>query len=254
MRIRVLGSYGSRLPGYHTSSMLINDNILLDAGTVTAVLSLAEQAAIDHVILTHAHLDHVVDLAFLADNIFTLRSTPLRIWGPEEVLASIRKHLFNNEIWPDFARIRIRDFPIVELRSLPVGRESEVGGLTLNWVRTNHPVFTAGYLISAEGNTLLHSGDTSITEKLWNMGRTASGLRLAFVETSFPNRLASIARASGHLTPEMLRAELGKLDCPNLPVKIFHMKPQFLDEILAELHDLDDPRLQILHGGEIFHC
>ncbi len=254
MRIRVLGSYGSRLPGYHTSSMLINDNILLDAGTVTAVLSLAEQAAIDHVILTHAHLDHVVDLAFLADNVFTLRTAPLRIWGPEEVLASIRNHLFNNEIWPDFARIRVRDFPIVELRPLAVGRESEVGGLTLKWERTNHPVFTAGYLISSEGNTLLHSGDTSITGKLWDMGRGASALRLAFVETSFPNRLEAIARASGHLTPEMLKGELAKLGRPELPVKIFHMKPQFLDEILAELHALDDPRLQILHGGEIFHC
>lgn len=254
MRIRVLGSHGSRLPGYHTSSMLINDNILLDAGTVTAVLSLAEQAMIDHVILTHAHLDHVVDLAFLADNVFTLRSTPLCIWAPEEVLSSIRSHLFNDEIWPDFARIRVKDFPIVELRPLPVGVESEIGGLSLSWEQTNHPVFTAGYLISSGGNTLLHSGDTSVTENLWQMGHAASGLRLAFVETSFPNRLAAIARASGHLTPEMLKCELVKLDRPELPIKIFHIKPQFLDEILAELHALDDPRLQILHGGEIFHC
>lgn len=254
MRIRVLGSHGSRLPGFHTSSMLINANILLDAGTVTAVLSLAEQAAIDHVILTHAHLDHVVDLAFLADNVFTLRTTPLRIWGPEEVLASVRNHLFNNEIWPDFARIQVKDFPIVELCPLPVGMASEIGGLTLSWERTTHPVFTAGYLIETGGNSLLHSGDTSVTEKLWEMGRAASGLQLAFVETSFPNRLEKIARASGHLTPEMLKGELAKLDRPELPIKIFHMKPQFLDEILAELHDLDDPRLQILHGGEIFHC
>jgi len=254
MRIRVLGSHGSRLPGYHTSSMLINDNILLDAGTVTAVLSLPEQAAIDHVILTHAHLDHVVDLAFLADNVFTLRTTPLRIWAPDEVLVSVRKHLFNNEIWPDFSRIRINEFPILDLLPLPVGATGEIGGLSVRWEQTNHPVFTAGYLIASGGRTLLHSGDTSVTENLWQLGRSAPGLALAFVETSFPNRLEQIARASGHLTPEMLKGELAKLDRPELPIKIFHMKPQFLDEILAELHDLDDPRLQILHGGEIFHC
>lgn len=253
MKIRVLGSHGSRVPGYHTSAMLINDRVLLDAGTVTALLSLEEQAAIDDVILTHAHLDHVVDLAFLADNVFTLRDAPLRIWGPPQVLETLRCHLFNNEIWPDFSTIRVGDFPVIEFMPLPSGQESVVGGLHLRWVQTNHVVFTAGYLLRQETGAVLFSGDTSVTEALWQLGRDCSDLRLAFVETSFPNRLQGIATASGHLTPAMLKGELVKLERPDLPVKIFHMKPQFLAEILAELQALDETRIQILSGGEVFH-
>ena len=254
MRIRVLGSHGSRVPGFHTSCMLFNDALLLDAGTVSAILTLEEQARIDHVVLTHAHLDHVVDLAFLVDNVFTLRTAPLRIWGPAEVLASVRNHLFNNEIWPDFSRIQVHGFPLVEFCPLPSGVATEIAGLRFAWVRTNHVVYTAGYLISAEAGSVLHSGDTTTTSELWELGRNSPDLRLAFIETSFPNRLEAIARASGHLTPAMLREELGKLAKPELPVKIFHMKPQFIGELRAELHELHDPRLQILDGGEVFNC
>jgi ribonuclease BN (tRNA processing enzyme) len=254
MRIRVLGSHGSRVPGFHTSCMLINDNLLLDVGTVSAILDLNEQATVDHVVLTHAHLDHVVDLAFLVDNVFTLRREPLRIWGPAQVLESVQIHLFNNEIWPDFSRIKVNGFPLVEFCPLAPGVVTEIAGVRFAWVQTNHVVFTAGYLITAPSGSVLHSGDTSTTSELWKMGRDCSDLRLAFVETSFPNRLEAIARASGHLTPAMLREELAKLDRPELPVKVFHMKPQFIGELCAELDELHDSRLQILSGGEVFNC
>jgi len=251
MKIRVLGCHGSRVPGYYTSAMLINDNLLLDAGAVTT-LSVPEQAAIDHVILTHAHLDHIVDLAFLADNVFTLRREPLRVWGPEPVLDAVRRYLFNNEIWPDFATIRAGDFPLIEFIPLPAQQESIVGGVRLRWEQTNHTVFTAGYLLSQDDRAVFFSGDTGETEKLWALPRGCETLRMAFVETSFPNRLAEIARVSGHLTPAMLHSELLKLGRPDLPVKVFHMKPQFLLELLPELQALGDPRLEILSGGEAF--
>jgi hypothetical protein len=62
-----------------------------------------------------------------------------------------------------------------------------------------------------------------------------------------------LAAASGHLTPALLRGELTKLGRDELPVKIFHIKPRFRDETVAELNALGDARLQILHGGEEFH-
>lgn len=251
MRVRVLGCHGSRVPGYYTSAMLINDNLLLDAGAVTT-LTMPEQAAIDHVVLTHAHLDHIVDLAFLADNVFTLRRSPLKVWGPEPVLASVRRYLFNNEIWPDFATIRAGDFPLIEFIPLPAGQETEVGGVQLRWERANHVVFTAGYLLRQDDRAVFFSGDTTETEALWALPRACAALRLAFIETSFPNRLEKVAQVSGHLTPAMLQRELVKLAKPALPVKVFHMKPQFLDELLPELHALADPRLQVLSGGEVF--
>jgi len=252
MKIRVLGSYGSRTPGHHTSSLLINGSLLLDAGTVTATLSLEEQRAIDDVLLTHAHLDHMVDLAFLVDNVLTLRQEPLRLWAPAPVLEALRRHLFNDSIWPDFTRLPSPQAPALRLIPLEEKGETLVAGLQVRWARTTHPVCAAGYCLSEGGTSLLHSGDTGITEGVWHLARECPQLKMAFVETSFPNRLDELATASGHLTPAMLQGELRKLGRDDLPVKVFHIKPQFLEEIVAELNALDDGRLQILRGGEEF--
>jgi ribonuclease BN (tRNA processing enzyme) len=252
MQVQVLGSYGSRAPGFYTSCLLVNGTLLLDAGTVTAALSLEEQAAVDDVLLTHAHLDHMVDLAFLVDNCLLRRSSPLRVWAPAPVLETVHRHIFNNTVWPDFTRLPEPAAPALELIPLEVGREREISGLRVCWRKVNHPVFTAGYRLSGEGSSILFSGDTGSTDDFWEMGRTCPEIKAVFVETSFPNRLSELADASGHLTPASLRDELKKFDRTDVPVKIFHMKPQFLQEILAELNSLGDDRLQVLEGGEKF--
>ena len=252
MRIRVLGSYGSRVPGHHTSCLLVNGSLLLDAGTISSILSLEEQVAVDDVLLTHAHLDHMVDLAFLVDNVFTLRRTPLRIWAPEPVLETLARHLFNDEVWPDFTRLSLGGVPALEFKPLAVGEMVDVAGLQICAARTNHPVYTVGYCLHEGTSAVLFSGDTSNTEELWQMGRACTDLKAAFVETSFPNRLATLATVSGHLTPALLKGELAKLGRPEVPVKIFHMKPQFCAEIAAELVALKDVDLQVLQGDEEF--
>ncbi|GAB4170743.1 MAG: 3',5'-cyclic-nucleotide phosphodiesterase [Geothermobacteraceae bacterium] len=252
MRIKVLGSYGARLPGYHTSSLLIDGRMLLDAGTVTAALNLEEQAAIDDVLLTHAHLDHMVDLAFLVDNVLTLRTSPIRIWAPEQVLDSLRRHLFNDAVWPDFSRIPGGDAPALRFCPLPEGEAIAIGNCLVEWRRTEHPVFTAGYLLRGRSGSILFSGDTAATEDIWQLGRDCDDLVMAFVEVSFPDRLGELARASGHLTPAGVALELEKLARPEVPVMLFHVKPQFLGEVEQEIKALGDERLRLLEGGEIF--
>jgi len=253
MQVQVLGSYGSRTPEFNTSSLLINKTLLLDAGTVTAALSLEEQAAVNDVLLTHAHLDHMVDLAFLVDNCLLRRSSPLRVWAPSPVLEAVHRHLFNNEVWPDFTRLPAPAAPALELIPLEAGSEIEIAGLRVCWRRVNHPVFTAGYRLTGGGSSVLFSGDTGATDDLWELGKTSPDLKAVFIEASFPNRLTDLAKASGHLTPAGLREELKKFDRAEMPVKIFHMKPQFLQEIMAELNALGDNRFQVLEGGEKFH-
>ncbi|TYO95693.1 beta-lactamase family protein [Geothermobacter ehrlichii] len=252
MKIKVLGSYGSRLPGFHTSSLLIDDRLLVDAGTVTAILDLEEQATIDDVLLTHAHLDHMVDLAFLVDNVLTRRTHPLRIWAPAAVLDSLHRNLFNDEVWPDFTRIPQPDRPVLRFCPLPDEGRTRVAGIEVEWRWTRHPVPTAGYLLRADGAAMLFSGDTATTDAVWRLGRECPELKLAFVETSFPDRLRGLAEASGHLTPAMLATELSKLDRPDVPVLVFHVKPQFLGEVESELKELGDDRISLLEGGEIF--
>lgn len=252
MKVDVLGSYGARFPGFSTTSFLVDGSLLVDAGTVTWNLSLEQQLAIDDVLLTHAHLDHIVDLAFLADNVFGVRKEPIRVWGPEEVLSGLRAHMFNNEVWPDFSSLPGNGGSSLSFHPLPEDGVGEVAGYRVRWVRTNHPVCTAGYLLEGSEAALLFSGDTCQTEAVWELGRSCEKLKAAFVETSFPDRMEGLALASGHLTPAFLAGELQKLDRAGLPVLIYHMKPQFLDEILADLQQLENSQLQVLRGGESF--
>jgi len=251
VKVRVLGSCGSRVPGQQTSCLLIDEQVIVDAGGIAAKLSVEEQLKIDHVLISHAHLDHIGDLAFLADNVMASRNYPLRVWAPGEVLNVLHRHIFNDLIWPDLTRLEVAGFPVVELCPLPTGKPTRVGPLEVAWVPTSHSVFAAGYLVTGDGASILYSGDTTSTEALWALGRGAESLAAVFVETSFPNRLESLALATGHLTPALLERELAKLDKPQVPVKIFHVKQQYQDEINAELVSRRE-RCRILNGDEEF--
>ena len=251
MNVRVLGSCGSRVPGQQTSCLLIDEHVIVDAGGITATLSVEEQVLIDHVLISHAHLDHVCDLAFLADNVMAKRATPLRVWAPEEVLDVLHRNLFNDQLWPDLTRLRFGAFPVLELCCLPKEVVTRVGSLEVRWAPTHHTVFSAGYLLTSAKLSILYSGDTTTTDALWALGKSVDQLAAIFVETSFPDRLESLALETGHLTPTLLARELAKLDKPGVPVKIFHMKPQYLEEISAELASCQK-HCRVLNGNERF--
>ena len=251
MNVRVLGSCGSRVPGHQTSCLLVDEQVVVDAGGITAKLSVEEQVGIDHVLVSHAHLDHVCDLAFLADNVMAKRTSPLRVWAPEEVLHVLHRNLFNDQLWPDLTRLRVGDFPVLELCRLSKEGITRVGPLDVQWAPTSHTVFAAGYLLAAGKKSILYSGDTTTTDEIWELGKVAEQLAAVFVETSFPDRLELLARETGHLTPALLAKELAKLDKPEVPVKIFHMKPQYLEEISAELASCQK-HCRVLNGNERF--
>jgi cAMP phosphodiesterase len=231
--------------------LLIDEQVVVDAGGITAKLSVEEQTGIDHVLISHAHLDHVYDLAFLADNVMAIRTTPLRVWAPEEVLDVLHRNLFNDQLWPDLTRLKLGDFPVLELCCLPKGTTTRVGSLNVRWAPTSHTVFAAGYLLADEETSILYSGDTTTTGAIWELGKGVEPLAAVFVEASFPNRLEPLALETGHLTPALLDLELAKLDKPEVPVKIFHMKPQYLEEIRAELASCQE-RYRVLDGNERF--
>jgi ribonuclease BN (tRNA processing enzyme) len=232
------------------TTFLLDGETALDAGALTEALPLSAQRRIRGVVLTHAHLDHVASLPFLLENLYG-RARPLEVVAPAPVLASLRRHLFNGVTWPDFTRLPSRAKPTLVYRPVPVGRPFRAGGMTLVAVPVDHIVPAYGYFVSKPGRAVLFSGDTMPTERLWAQARRLPQLKAIFLEVSFSDTQAAVAKASCHLTPCLLPAELEKAP-PRVPVYLYHMKPPSLSRIRREVAALEQPRLRLLESERSF--
>ena len=249
VRIRVLGAHGGSSPDHRQTSFLLNESVCLDAGAVTSALALDEQARVRAVLVTHSHLDHVASLPFLIENVFGRTHLPVEVAAPAEVVASLRRHLFNDDVWPDFSRLPDRHLPTVSFRSLAWNAPESVNGLRVTAVPVSHVVPTCGYVVSDGSATVVFSGDTGPTAAIWEAARRAPDLKALFVECSFPNGMQEIATISRHLTPALLSAELPKMP-EGVPVYLYHMKPPTLEILAAEVAALGEPRLHLLRDGD----
>jgi cAMP phosphodiesterase len=256
MRFRVLGAYGGDMPGCLMTAFLLDDQMLLDAGTIGQALDIKEQSRIRDVLLTHSHLDHCCALPFFAVNIFGTDGPSVGVHGLPEVLDSLSKHLLNNQLWPDFTKIKkMNGQPVLALKPLAEREPVRVGGYQVTPVRVNHPVPTCGYVLSeaASGKSLVFTGDTGVTDEIWDAVSEASNLRALVVEVSFPNRMQKLSEVSGHLTPQDLKKELAKVRRKlDIPILVFHMKPEFDAEIRQELKELRLGGLEALKPGKTY--
>jgi len=244
MHIKVLGCSGSRYPGERSPAFLIDRHLLLDAGTVCGTLDVAEQAQIEAVLLTHAHLDHVKGLANLADNLqLSGADKSINVYAPEEVLGILRKHLFNGQIWPDFGIIPDAVSPVIRWEKLEPFRELTISGCQVTPVPVSHSVPAVGYLIASGSSRLLFTGDTGPTNLIWEYARDLS---LLIVEVSFPDSLEELALRTGHLTPKLLARELHKLPAPPQRIMAMHLKSIYREQIIAEIMRLDIRQLEVM--------
>jgi ribonuclease BN (tRNA processing enzyme) len=258
MEIRVLGCYGSQLPGYGLTGFLIDGKTLLDAGAVTSVLTLDEQARIDHVLITHAHLDHIRDLAFLSENILYLkRDHPLAVVGTKCVIETLKAHLFNDAIWPDFSVIPSNENPAIRFITIRAGEKMRFGHLGITAIPVHHSVETVAYLVEAEKDARLTAavfvGDTGPTEEIWQVAGRGGDIHAIFVETSLPGDMLDIAELTGHLTPADLAIELKKLGSLNPQIYLYHMKIQYREEILREIALMQNCNIHVLQDGQVIH-
>lgn len=258
MNIRVLGCHGSGqlVPGdpgpiqCGTCGFLVNDRVLVDAGTVGSRLYLEEQRRVRVVLLTHLHFDHIRELPTLADNLVGEIDEPVVIAAIPEVLNGLHQHIFNGAVYPDFFRLPDPARPVFVAHQLQPGREDLLGGLGVTPILVNHVVPTVGFLLREGEETVLYSGDTYRTEALWQAAKNVMGLKAAFIETSFPNEMDELARIAKHLTPAMLAEEFAKLARPELPVYAYHLKPRFREQIRQELGQLGIHHLTALEEGQ----
>jgi cAMP phosphodiesterase len=251
MKLRVLGCYGGNIPGHGMTSFLVNDTLALDAGWVSAALSLKEQVKVKDILISHSHLDHTCALPFLIDNNFSHPGFSLRIYAVKEVIASMKNHLFNNSTWPDFTCLPNDSTPV--LRLIPIKPEEEfvINGLVLKAIEVTHLVPTTGFIVEDKQGVIAFSSDTGPTHRFWEVVNGIKKLKAVITETSFPNELQDLARVSGHLTPATLDQELKKLK-QQVPVYLYGAKPKHLKVVRAQVKALKRKNLHMLVQGKTY--
>lgn len=258
MRLQVLGCSGSIAIGSRTTAFLLDDTVLVDAGTGVGDLDLEAMARIDDIVLSHSHLDHVLAIPLLADSVMKARLAdpargPIRVHGLPETLATLREHLFNGRLWPDFTSIPSRDRPILALQPFAVGDRLRLGlhGRTVDVLPAAHTVPACGFAVDTARGWWVYSGDTGPNPALWQVLR---GRRIAHlvIETAFGDEERWLADLSGHLAPSSLAIELAQLD-GSVPVHITHPKPGEVAAVVAQIRAIDSAhRIEPLIRGLVF--
>jgi ribonuclease BN (tRNA processing enzyme) len=270
MRVRVLGCHGGETPKHRTTCFLIDERITIDAGAVCRSLTLDEQVKIDHMLVSHSHMDHVKDLALLADQVIGRRDKPIQLHCGPETAETLRSSYFNNYLWPDFTKIPTPEAPVMKIvvhdkprtfrvrlsvpetnngkkkngangvkKSRKKGGPLEDGEYEITYVPVTHPVESMAMIIRCSTGAILYSSDTGPTKKLWQEANKTENLKGLFVELSFPNHMQALADVAGHYTPQTLEAELHKVDGRDkIPLFVYHLKPSFYDATKNELLDL----------------
>ncbi|MBL8474792.1 MAG: 3',5'-cyclic-nucleotide phosphodiesterase [Methyloversatilis sp.] len=253
MRIRVLGcSGGIGGANLRTTSLLVDNDILIDAGTGVGDLSIAELSRIDHVFVTHSHLDHIACLPLMVDTVGELRDTPLTVWTTGPTLEVLRRHIFNWSIWPDFTEIPSAEKPFMRFRELRIGDEIELGGRAIRVLPAQHTVPAVGYAVRSTGGTLAFSGDTTVCDEFWSAVNALPDLRYLIIETAFPDRDRQLAVMSRHLCPDMLASELQKLEHP-AEIYITHLKPSQMIMTMREIAEtLGALQPRMLRNNHVF--
>jgi len=252
MKLRILGCSGGELPRHRTTCFLVDGKLAIDAGALTASLSLEELLRVDDIVLTHSHFDHVKDVPLLSDLLVGRRETPVRVHASTACARTLRESVFNDELWPDFTRIPDQQAPIIEIRPFDPSRPFRIGKYTVAPVPVDHPVESVGFVLSDGRSAIAISGDTGPTTRFWKKVNAQRRLDALLVELSFPNALQGLADVSGHLTPQTLAGELAKLDRNGVPVLLYHLKPAHVAELKRELAKLALPNVRVLKRGDAF--
>jgi len=252
MRIRVLGCSGGIGAGSRTSSLLVDDDVLIDAGTGIGDLAIADLCSIRHVFLTHAHLDHIAGLPMLADAVFDENfEIPLTVYAREETLRALQDHLFNDVIWPDFAKLPSPEQPMLRYQVCSPGDTVTIDHRDFYAIDVMHSVPSLGFTVQNSGGAFAVSGDTKSNETLWPVLNACEDLRVLVIEVSFPDEMESLAAQAGHYCPRTLTKDLEQLH-HDPEIWLTGMKPGEESRILKQVvRAAPDKNIQMLSRGTV---
>ncbi|PIK15839.1 3',5'-cyclic-nucleotide phosphodiesterase [Halobacteriovorax sp. JY17] len=249
MLVRIIGGHGGVSPGYRATSYLIDGKLLIDAGSVASGIQIPEQTMIDNILISHSHLDHISDLAFLADNCFGQKGRPFEIHTVKGVKDSIMTHLLNDVIWPDFTKLPSAKNPTLHFNELESEKEVTIGEYTVTPIPVNHDGPGHGFIIERNGSCIVFTQDTGPTDRIWEIAKTKKNLKAIFTEVSFPNNMMQVALDSKHHTPSTMIEEIKKMP-GDVPIFLGHLKPNFQTQLFKEIELIGNERISILGSDD----
>jgi ribonuclease BN (tRNA processing enzyme) len=234
----------------YLTTLLVNDNVAVDAGSLGLFGTPAEQARVRHVFLTHAHMDHVGSLPIYLENVSDDSTECPTVHAPQSVLDVIHTDVLNDRLFPDFVRLSNDGPPLVRLEPLVPGRPVRVAGLSVTAVEVDHVVPTVAYLIDDGKSAFTFVTDTSPTEAIWKLANQCPRLKAVFLEVTFPDNEAWLAEVAKHLTPKLFAGEVRKLRA-GVRVYAVHLKARCRDQMLGEIAALGLPQVTVLEPGRV---
>lgn len=252
MQIKILGWAGGIGANLRTTSFLVDDDMLIDAGTGLGDLPLNQMTGIRHIFLTHSHMDHIVGLPLLADSMFGVHDEPIVVHAQEETIEAIREHIFNWVIWPDFSELPSPENPSIRFEAMKPGDKINIRAREIEMIPVNHTVPGVGYCVSSRRATVGFSGDTTTNDSLWEVLNSYENIDLLFVESAFSNNDMEISKISKHYCPKLLGEDI--LKTRHRPeIWLTHFKPGEEELIYEEcVEAMPEFNVHPLKGGEVF--
>jgi len=250
MRITVLSSTVQALKYQFLPSYLINDTVVIDAGSI-GFAELGVQKKVQSVFLSHSHLDHVASLPIFLDNVYQPSPECPTVYASQAVIDALKMHFLNDTLWPDVDALGRERTPFVRIIPIKDSEPVQTEGLTVTPVLLNHCVPTFGFIVDDGTSAVALVSDTAPTIAIWQLVQTNPRIKAVFLECAFPNNMAWLAKEAMHLTPSLFREELVKIG-RHLPVVAMHIKPAFYDAVVSELRDLELKSLRIGQPNDTF--
>jgi len=217
-----------------TTSLLVDEDILIDAGSGVSDLSLERMVKIDHVFLTHAHLDHSGFIPLLADAVGIKRRRPLQVHALQQTIDVLKKNMLNGELWPDYTMLPSADNPYIRFIPVKLGDVIKLGTRRITPLPACHAVPAVGYRLDSGAASFVFSGDTTDCDPFWEALNGIENLQYLMIEVTFLNENASGAASSGHMTADLLARGLERLKKP-ITLLITHMEPGRENATMAEV-------------------
>ena len=209
MGVRILGMNNFESADHAMTSIVVDESIALDAGSLTRSLTTEQQGRIRFIFLTHRHFDHVrdaVDLVFKAG--LDGRPGTRHIYGLQDVIDALSEHVLG-ELRPKLQEREAADgLPLLELHVIEPGSEISVDGHGVAPLPAFHGVPAVGYRVTLGDRSLYYTGDTGPGFAA-ALEQSPPGMLLT--EVTFSDSEADRASRSNHMTPATLRSELEQL-------------------------------------------